>query len=174
MTSQISRTSNRDLKARRIGVRSGWGRDGVSRRSTGILTSEYTRKVSQVVGPCLLQSPLNEAITVVGRKSFNILPPAAKALLDPSTNPLQGNTSIIPISIARIFADTSDSSNSSADDPPPDEIQRYRKQLKEAFELPGACQVDLAAGESVLVPEGWFHSAEGIGGPGVGVGAWFR
>jgi lysine-specific demethylase 8 len=54
-------------------------------------------------------------------------------------------------------------------------IERSQKNLAKAFAIEGACKVNLRAGESVLVPEGWWHSAEGgKDGPGVGVGAWFR
>ena len=56
----------------------------------------------------------------------------------------------------------------------PEAFSRYQRDLVEAFSLDGACEATLEAGESILVPEGWFHSAEGGSGPGIGVGAWFR
>jgi lysine-specific demethylase 8 len=52
-------------------------------------------------------------------------------------------------------------------------MERYRDRLKRAFDVDGACEVVLGEGESVLVPEGWWHSAEGLS-TGVGVNAWFR
>jgi hypothetical protein len=57
----------------------------------------------------------------------------------------------------------------------PDILNQYRSDLEAAAQMDGAAEVTLQAGESVLVPEGWWHAAEG--GPdssGVGVGAWFR
>lgn len=45
--------------------------------------------------------------------------------------------------------------------------------MARAFREDGACSIDLEAGDSILVPEGWYHSAEGLD-VGVGVNAWFR
>lgn len=58
-------------------------------------------------------------------------------------------------------------------DIPPEKMDRYRDHVKRAFEVDGACEVELGEGDSVVVPEGWWHSAEGIS-TGVGVNAWFR
>lgn len=58
-------------------------------------------------------------------------------------------------------------------DIPADKMEHYRDRLKRAFDVEGACEVELDSGESVLVPEGWWHSAEGLS-TGVGVNAWFR
>lgn len=55
----------------------------------------------------------------------------------------------------------------------PKEVEKHNSALVEAAEIDGSCMVDLEPGESVLVPEGWFHSAEGLSA-GVGVNAWFR
>jgi hypothetical protein len=111
---------------------------------------------------------------VVGKKRFHILPPDAAHLLEPSTSPSQKNTSTIPIPVSRISNPINMEDEPEVKDIPPVTLSRYRKSLEEAFRLPGACEVDVSAGESVLVPEGWWHSAEGLDGPGVGVGVWFR
>lgn len=56
---------------------------------------------------------------------------------------------------------------------PSTEVERHASALAEAAEIDGSCVVDLEPGDSVLVPEGWFHSAEGLSA-GLGVNAWFR
>ena len=107
---------------------------------------------------------------VMGNKTFFVLPPEAADSLQPSTVPQHTNTSTVPISVTRIFSEA----DSEGEMIPPHTLERFRAQLIKAFALPGACQVMLTAGESILVPQGWWHSAEGIDGPGIGVGAWFR
>nr|XP_031863379.1 uncharacterized protein CI109_001254 [Kwoniella shandongensis]KAA5530451.1 hypothetical protein CI109_001254 [Kwoniella shandongensis] len=117
---------------------------------------------------------------IIGKKTFHILPPEARHHLDISALPRHTNTSQIPLPVSRIFSPTSLSPFSSKDDLddlsdlPPDTVASTRVELERAFELPGACQVDVNAGESVLIPEGWWHAAEGVEGAGVGVNAWFR
>ncbi|KAK4690009.1 hypothetical protein P7C73_g121, partial [Tremellales sp. Uapishka_1] len=95
----------------------------------------------------------------------------AERFLDPSPIQIHSNTSRIPIPISRLFPTHSGAVNK---DLPLEIVNKLGDHLKKAFAMPGACQVDLSAGESVLVPEGWWHSAEGTHGPGVGVGGWFR
>jgi hypothetical protein len=46
--------------------------------------------------------------------------------------------------------------------------------LEEAFTDQHAYEVTLHPGDSLLVPEGWWHCAEGLDGVGIGVGGWFR
>ncbi|KAK1924289.1 hypothetical protein DB88DRAFT_489710 [Papiliotrema laurentii] len=110
---------------------------------------------------------------VIGSKTFYVLPPEAAPLLDPSTDPRHTNTSTIPIPVSSLFPNSSQELQG-IDDIPPRIINRSREKLEEAFKLPGASTVSLQAGESVLVPEGWWHSAEGGDTAGIGVGAWFR
>ncbi|WVQ72386.1 hypothetical protein IAR50_001938 [Cryptococcus sp. DSM 104548] len=109
---------------------------------------------------------------VVGRKIFHVVPPAAAPHLNPSPKPLHGNTSQIPIPVSRILSPLSDPADLT--DLPPNTLAECRERLRRAFDLDGSCQVEVGPGESVLIPEGWWHAAEGIDGPGVGVGAWFR
>ncbi|EIW70413.1 hypothetical protein TREMEDRAFT_29073, partial [Tremella mesenterica DSM 1558] len=105
---------------------------------------------------------------LIGRKRFFLLPPDARQFLDISPDPPYTNTSQIPLPVTRLLSDTP------SEDVPPNILHRYRRLLLEAIKMNGACRVVLNAGESVLIPEGWWHSAEGIDGPGIGVNAWFR
>ncbi|KIR55603.1 hypothetical protein I315_01476 [Cryptococcus gattii Ru294] len=109
---------------------------------------------------------------IVGRKRFHLLPPAASHYLDLSPIPRHANTSQIPVPVSRILSDGP--SNEDLRDLPQGTIQKCKEQLAKAFSIPGACQIDVAAGDSVFIPEGWWHTAEGVDGPGVGVNAWFR
>lgn len=108
----------------------------------------------------------------MGRKTFHLLPPDASPYLDLSPIPRHANTSQIPVPVSRIIS--GGSTNEDVRDLPQETIQKCKEQLEKAFSIPGACQVDVAAGNSVLIPEGWWHAAEGVDGPGVGVNAWFR
>ena len=105
-----------------------------------------------------------------GKKTFFVLPPDAADSLDLSAVPRYTNTSTIPLPVSRVFGTSLPSEDGVASHT----MERCRAQLSRAFGLLGACRADLNAGDSVLVPQGWWHSAEGIGGPGVGIGAWFR
>ncbi|WWC70126.1 uncharacterized protein I206_104073 [Kwoniella pini CBS 10737] len=113
---------------------------------------------------------------IVGKKTFHVLPPEAAQFLSPSNLARHTNTSQIPIPVSRILPTTPDSIPDRKDlvDLPQGILDTCYTQLKKAFALEGACAVDLNEGESVLVPEGWWHTAEGGNEPGVGVGAWFR
>jgi len=108
---------------------------------------------------------------IVGRKKFHMLPPQAAAILELSIEAWHTNTSTIPFPVSQIL---NPGVQRIDDDIHALRLERYRSTLDRAFALHGACEVDVQAGESVLVPEGWWHSAEGVGGAGVGVGAWFR
>lgn len=107
---------------------------------------------------------------MIGRKRFFVLPPEAAAELELSPEPRHKNTSTIPLPVSRLLA----SEAPSEPDIPYQTLERYRRVLKDLSEQPGACQAELGPGDSLLVPEGWWHSAEGEDGPGVGVNAWFR
>lgn len=111
---------------------------------------------------------------VLGSKTFYVLPPDAASVLDPSTDPRHANTSTIPLPVSALFTPSGGPSAGAMDEFPPRILERARANLSKAFEMAGASTVKLQEGESVLVPEGWWHSAEGGDGPGVGVGAWFR
>lgn len=82
---------------------------------------------------------------------------------------MYSNTSTIPIPVSHIF-NSGPTGNAEVELPPTHILDRCRHQLESAFRMEGGCEVVLGAGESVLVPEGWWHSAEGLDGPGVGVG----
>ena len=120
-----------------------------------------------------LYNPQSKLTKVIGSKTFHVLPPSATPLLYPSTDPRHANTSTIPLPVSAIFS-PSPQTLRSMEGIPPEIINKARENLEKAFELPGAALVKLEPGESVLVPEGWWHSAEGGDGAGVGVGAWFR
>ncbi|KAK8864510.1 hypothetical protein IAR55_001760 [Kwoniella newhampshirensis] len=129
---------------------------------------------------------------IVGKKTFHILPPGAVPHLDISSLPRHTNTSQIPLPVSRIYSSPSSPTSTTSTSPPVGPttstsntlddlsdlphaiVQTWRTKLDAAFDMPGACQVTLEAGESVLVPEGWWHAAEGVDGSGVGVNAWFR
>jgi lysine-specific demethylase 8 len=102
---------------------------------------------------------------IVGRKVFHLLPPTEDvvACLEPSARELHKNTSTIPVSVRAVFEGGEGTRA----------MDRCRENLSKAFEAPGACEARLEQGDSVLIPEGWWHSAEGDG-VGVGVNAWFK
>ncbi|OCF41874.1 hypothetical protein I317_04284 [Kwoniella heveanensis CBS 569] len=112
---------------------------------------------------------------IIGNKTFHVLPPEAAQYLSPSNLPRHTNTSQIPLPVSRIFSSNIPGAVAQdLADLPRDIVRTYQDQLKKAAAVDGACVVELEAGDSVLVPEGWWHAAEGGDGPGVGVGAWFR
>ncbi|WVQ80790.1 hypothetical protein IAT38_002895 [Cryptococcus sp. DSM 104549] len=108
---------------------------------------------------------------IIGRKRFHLVPPSTSPHLTPSPIARHANTSQIPLPVSHILAPEGTHDTS---DLPLDIVRTCRTQLGKAFEAEGACEVEVGEGESVLLPEGWWHAAEGVGGPGVGVGAWFR
>ncbi|ORY32796.1 hypothetical protein BCR39DRAFT_350713 [Naematelia encephala] len=125
---------------------------------------------------------------IIGSKRFRLLPPSASTYLKPSPNVPHTNTSTILLSSSNLLRSSLEpdillpSSNllrpddelDADDDIQQSTIQEYREQLRGAFAQDGACQVTLKQGDSVLVPEGWWHEAEGLDGPGIGAGSWFR
>ncbi|WWC62115.1 uncharacterized protein I303_104705 [Kwoniella dejecticola CBS 10117] len=113
---------------------------------------------------------------IVGSKTFHVLPPDAAQYLSPSNLARHTNTSQIPLPVSRIFSNAAHMHQEKDDhaDLPRGILDTCRSSLEKAFAMEGACAVELQPGDSVLVPEGWWHAAEGGDGPGVGVGAWFR
>ena len=167
-TCLLSTSSRQVHRAQSTGAHSGSVLGAASPRSTKTHTLGSTLKV----GPRIPVLPQTDPI-VIGSKTFYVLPPDAAPLLDPSTDPRHTNTSTIPVPVSSLFPTLSQQLQG-IDDIPPRIINRSREKLEEAFKLPGASTVSLQAGESVLVPEGWWHSAEGGDTAGIGVGAWFR
>jgi hypothetical protein len=125
---------------------------------------------------------------VIGRKRFHLVPPTGAQYLAISTRAPYTNTSTIPLSVGTISSvlqtqpDGSAGATKPADtahqdqdlsDLKPDGIAQYADLLSRAFQTQGSCFAELGPGESVLIPEGWYHSAESLE-VGVGVNAWFR
>lgn len=123
---------------------------------------------------------------LVGSKVFHLLPPRAGTLLRPSEVGIHRNTSTVPVSVRRVFGEAMPLQGLEGhgeevgggvvgDGEGLTEAERedYRALLGEALALEGACVARLGPGDSVLIPEGWWHSAEGES-VGVGVNAWFR
>lgn len=90
---------------------------------------------------------------LLGQKVFHLAPPEAETLLKPNKG-WQENTSTMPVSVGAAKGEWEDV-------------------IRRVAELDGACEVQLQQGDSVLIPAGWWHSAEGQS-VGVGVNAWFR
>lgn len=97
---------------------------------------------------------------VSGKKVFHLAPPEAgcEDVLRVSESKLHGNTSVAPSYVRVLLAEEGE----------------WKGRLEKAGSMDGACAAELEAGDSVLIPAGWWHTAEGVGGPGVGVNAWFR
>lgn len=95
---------------------------------------------------------------VLGSKVFHLAPPDARDKLRPSTSALHGNTSTAPTYTRELLRDGGE----------------WTSVLDAVGRMEGACEARLEEGDSVLIPARWWHSAEGVGGAGVGVNAWFR
>lgn len=98
-----------------------------------------------------------------GEKIFYLVPPQNEAHLAPAAGILR-NTSRVPVPISCL-----DAGEDMNDLEHPPEV--YRTMIREAAK--GGYTARLKAGDSLLIPMGWWHSAEGLG-LGVGVNAWFR
>ncbi|WOO80615.1 JmjC domain-containing protein 5 [Vanrija pseudolonga] len=113
---------------------------------------------------------------VAGAKVFHLLPPGAHA--GPSapvfeTSKKRGNTSRLPVAVGALLGGEGEGDGAGLEGMDEAERTRWRSALAAAFELDGACEARLSPGDSVLIPEGWWHSAVGLDA-GVGVNAWFR
>ncbi|KLT38530.1 Clavaminate synthase-like protein [Cutaneotrichosporon oleaginosum] len=110
---------------------------------------------------------------IVGSKVFHLLPPHVEM----ARSAVRANTATVPVSVRRILEGAEVSGESEGEgegeELEPQERIRFRALLEEAFTHDGACEVRLGPGDSVLIPPGWWHSAEGES-IGVGVNAWFR
>ncbi|KAL1411573.1 hypothetical protein Q8F55_002537 [Vanrija albida] len=112
---------------------------------------------------------------VAGSKVFHLLPPgrgegAAAAVFETSAR--RGNTSRLPVAVGALLGE-GEGAGAGLEGLDVAERDMWTAALRAAFELDGACEARLGPGDSVLIPEGWWHSAVGLE-PGVGVNAWFR
>jgi lysine-specific demethylase 8 len=103
---------------------------------------------------------------VAGGKVFHLVPPEVRF----ATSAVRNNTATVPVSVRRILDGEGEGEG---EELPRAEREEYRALLDDAFARDGACEVRLGPGDSVLIPPGWWHSAEGES-VGVGVNAWFR
>lgn len=98
------------------------------------------------------------SLLVVGTKRLHIFHPAQHSHLYISITPPQTNTSLIPH--------------------PPSSSKLDWKQypmLRRALEDVRTTSCEVGPGESVLIPEGWYHCVESVGDePAVSVNHWFR
>lgn len=110
---------------------------------------------------------------IVGRKVFHLVPPEAERVLRPGKG-VHANTSAVPVSVRRVLQEKEGEEEEGEGQPlTKGEEADSRAVLAEALAMPGACVAQLGPGDSVLIPQGWWHSAEGES-VGVGVNAWFR
>lgn len=113
---------------------------------------------------------------VAGTKVFHLLPPGHHG--GPSaevfeTSKKRGNTSRLPVSVGALLGADGAGEGEGLEGMDAAEAASWRAALTAAFALDGACVARLGPGDSVLIPEGWWHSAVGLDA-GVGVNAWFR
>ncbi|TXT07182.1 hypothetical protein VHUM_03352 [Vanrija humicola] len=109
---------------------------------------------------------------VAGSKVFHLLPPgpaSGPAAVVFETSRKRENTSLLPVAVGALL----DGTGEGVEGLDTAEQNRWREALRAAFELDGACEARLGPGDSLLIPEGWWHSAVGLDA-GVGVNAWFK
>lgn len=95
---------------------------------------------------------------VTGRKRLYIFPPRQHSHLYINPTPPQTNTSLIPTSPSSPEFDTT----------------RWPL-LRRALEDDQTRMCELGPGESVLIPEKWYHCVESVGDePAISVNHWFR
>lgn len=95
---------------------------------------------------------------MIGTKRLHIFPPSQHSHLYISITPPQTNTSLIPHPPSSASLDWA----------------QY-PMLQRALEDKRTVACEVGPGESVLIPEGWYHCVESVGeGAAVSVNHWFR
>lgn len=120
---------------------------------------------------------------VFGQKRIHLFPPYLSSNLYLSNHPLHLNTSTIPISSPPIPSSSYPPDSISKEPEPIDpENDSTRTQLFTTYPLLLPALLDtetryliLNPGETLFIPEGWWHSVESVGEEGeVSVNHWFR